>query len=177
MNTDSILVEAIQKAAYQAFSKLFSEHREQFYYCSLITTGEGLCPVVSAWSKEALERTAQQWDDVEKAKYYLKWSYAETPYFAFGEEFFAEVGELFRQRMHGLSGDDEIFGEIELRINSMERAMHNLDASGLFGAGKERLGMVINAEFMPPDYTNTERARRLNPEEALTEWLEEAAEE
>lgn len=30
---------------------------------------------------------------------------------------------------------------------------------------------------MPPDYTNTEIALRLNPQEALTEWLEEIAEE
>tara|TARA_R100000988_G_scaffold7577_1_gene4444 strand:- start:373 stop:525 length:153 start_codon:yes stop_codon:yes gene_type:complete len=32
------------------------------------------------------------------------------------------------------------------------------------------------AEVMPPDPTNTERARRLNPPAALTRWLEEVAE-
>ncbi|MBQ5560883.1 MAG: DUF4303 domain-containing protein, partial [Lachnospiraceae bacterium] len=51
------------------------------------------------------------------------------------------------------------------------------DAKGIFGRGKQRLDIVINAEFMPPDYTNTERALRLNPKEALYEWLEEIAEE
>ena len=30
---------------------------------------------------------------------------------------------------------------------------------------------------MPPDYSNTERAIRLNPKDALVSWLEEAAEE
>ena len=46
----------------------------------------------------------------------------------------------------------------------------------MFGQGEQRLNIVINAEFMPPDYTNTERALRLNPQETLKEWLEEAAE-
>lgn len=45
--------------------------------------------------------------------------------------------------------------------------MHRLDSSGLFGHGEKRLAMIINAEFMPPDYTNTQRALRLNPPEAL----------
>lgn len=36
---------------------------------------------------------------------------------------------------------------------------------------------LFNAEFMPPDFTNTKRALRLNPREALNEWLEEIAEE
>ena len=58
----------------------------------------------------------------------------------------------------------------------MEKAMANLDKEGLFGVGNQRLGIVINAEVMPPDYTNTERALRLNPREALTVWLEEVAE-
>jgi hypothetical protein len=51
-----------------------------------------------------------------------------------------------------------------------------LNAKGLFGKGKERLGIVINAEVMPPDYTNTQRALRLNPRDALTAWLREMAE-
>lgn len=59
----------------------------------------------------------------------------------------------------------------------MEEVMHNLDIGGMFGRGEKRLGIVINAEFMPPDFTNTERALRLNPKEALNQWLEEIAEE
>ena len=30
---------------------------------------------------------------------------------------------------------------------------------------------------MPPEYSNTERTIRLNPKEAIEEWLKEAAEE
>ncbi len=177
LEIDEKLVEVIQDATQKALSKLFETYKENFYYCSLITTGEGLCPIISAWSYEALDRVANKEDDVEEAKFYLKWSYSATPYFAYGEEFFENVNKLFLERMRVLTTEKEIDREIRLRINSMEKVMHNLDMNGMFGQGEKRLGIVINAEFMPPDYTNTERALRLNPEAALSEWLEEIAEE
>ena len=176
LEIDEKLVEIIQSATENALIKLFEEHDESFYYCSLITTGEGLCPIISAWSMEALERVANESGDVEEAKYYLKWSYSETPYFAYGEEFFEDVRNVFIDRMNKLKTAEERQREVQLRINSMEKVMHNLDAKGMFGQGEQRLNIVINAEFMPPDYTNTERALRLNPQETLKEWLEEAAE-
>lgn len=177
LEIDETLVEVIQNATQKALSKLFKEHNEKFYYCSLITTGEGLCPIISAWSEEALERVASKEEDIEETKDYLKWSYADTPYFAYGEEFFEDVDKIFLERMDKLTTEKEIDREIQIRINSMERVMHNLDMNGMFGQGEQRLGIVINAEFMPPDFTNTERALRLNPKEALEEWLEEIAEE
>lgn len=177
LEIDERLVEIIQEATESALDKLFREYDERFYYCSLITTGEGLCPIISAWSIEALERVANESDDVEQAKYFLKWSYGESPYFAYGEEFFDDVNRVFLERMRRLTTEEEWDEEIQLRINSMERVMYNLDMQGMFGKGEERKKIVINAEFMPPDYTNTERALRLNPKEALNEWLEEIAEE
>ena len=177
LEIDDDLVDLIQDATQKALKKLFREHNEKFYYCSLITTGEGLCPIISAWSEEALERVACEQDDIEEAKYYLKWSYAETPYFAYGEEYFADVNKVFLERMRKLTTESEKDNEIQLRINSMEKVMYNLDMKGMFGKGDQRLGIVINAEFMPPDFTNTERALRLNPKDALNEWLEGIAEE
>ena len=177
LEIDEKMIDVIQTATEKAILKLFKEHKETFYYCSLITTGEGLCPIISAWSSESLEKTASAYTDIEEAKYYLKWSYAETPYYAYGEEFFIDVKKMFIERMNVLKTSEEKQREVQIRINSMERVMHNLDEKGIFGHGKQRLGIVINAEFMPPDYTNTERALRLNPQEALVEWLEEIAEE
>jgi hypothetical protein len=58
----------------------------------------------------------------------------------------------------------------------MEAAMAQLDREGLFGTGRARLDVVINVEVMPPDWTNTVRAKRLNPPGALHEWLDEVAE-
>ena len=62
-------------------------------------------------------------------------------------------------------------------MNSMEEVMASLDKEGIFGSGERRENMVILAEVRPPDYTNTERALRLNSRETLKEGLEEAAEE
>lgn len=177
LKVDKALVEIIEEAAEKAIGELFQEHKENFYYCSLITTGEALCPVISAWSEEALEAMLQKEEDPKEAREYLKWSYGETPYFAYKEEYFEKVKRVFQERMKALEDEEDIDEEIELRLNSMEKAMSNLDKKGLFGTGEQRLGIVINAEVMPPDYTNTERALRLNPKEALTEWLEEIAEE
>ncbi|MCR4567300.1 MAG: DUF4303 domain-containing protein [Pseudobutyrivibrio sp.] len=177
LEIDEQLVCLIQTATKNALQKLFSEHNEHFYYCSLITTGEGLSPILTAWSVEALDREANECDDVEDAKYYLKWSYDESPYFAYGEEFFEDVKAAFIERTKRIENESENAREVSIRINSMEKAMHNLDDEGLFGVGEQRQKIVVNAEFMPPDYTNTERALRLNPREALNQWLEEIAEE
>lgn len=176
-NTDPDMVIAIENATRKALKSLFSKYEENFYYCSLITDGEGHCPIVSAWSYEALERISLNEKDPVNAKYYLKWSYADSPYFAYGEEYFDEVKEIFNRRPMSLANDEEYMKEYEIRLNSMEMAMANLEKEGLFGFGNQRLNIIINAEVMPPDYSNTERALRLNPREALNEWLEEIAEE
>ncbi|MGC9497430.1 DUF4303 domain-containing protein [Streptomyces sp. WG7] len=53
--------------------------------------------------------------------------------------------------------------------------MARLDAEGLFVTGRERHSVVVNVEVVPPDTGDDERALRLNPPEALGDWLEEAA--
>lgn len=176
---DEYLVDIIQEATEKALCKLFENYKENFYYCSMITTGEGLCPIISAWSYEALEREAEatKEDDIEEVKYYLKWSYEESPYFAYGEEYFEKVKEVFNDRMKKIISEESKKKEYELRINSMEKVMSNLDKKGMFGSGIKRKKIVINAEVMPPDYTNTERAIRLNPKEAIEDWIVEIAEE
>lgn len=177
LKIDLLLVEKIEEATRKAIISLYNNHKEKYYYISLITDGEGHCPLISAWSQEALERSIINEKDPNEAKMYIKWSYADSPYYAYGEEYFSEVDKIFQERMKVLYTEDEIQSEIEVRINSMERVMANLDKEGLFGRGKERMQVVINAEVMPPDYGNTERAIRLNPREAIEEWLIEIAEE
>ena len=72
---------------------------------------------------------------------------------------------------------DEIFmQEYEFRMDSMEKVMADLDKEGVFGSGEKRKRIVVAAEVMPPDDSNTARVLRLNAREDLTEWLEEAAE-
>lgn len=171
---DIELVSKIESAAEKALTRLFAEHNESFYYITLVTFGECVCPFISAWSFEALEKEAEKSENAEQAKCDLKWDYAASPYCSFGyEDFFGELREVYELRTSRLADNDDAYEtEMEIRMNSMEQAMHNLDQKGLFGQGEKRLGTVINAEYMPPDNENVERAKRLNPEAALKEWLE-----
>lgn len=169
------MIKAIENATRKACMLLFKEHDENFYYCALITGGEGQSPILCAWSYEALERECLKEADSEKAKIYFKWSYADTPYFAYGEEYFEEVEKIFDSREMPFDDDNKYMKEYELRLECMEKALANLDKEGLFGKCEKRKNIVINVEVMPPDYTNIERAKRLNPEEALVVWFKENA--
>ncbi|MCM1184846.1 MAG: DUF4303 domain-containing protein [Roseburia sp.] len=177
---DEIFVGVLKNAVREAFKELLEKYSdEHFYYCTLVLVeGQG-CPVVSAMSEEALERVVQEYkeqygyaDSEESLRKELKWSYADSPYCAYGEQYFTEV-----QRMIGESDAEKSFiQEYDIKLNSMEKVMTDLDKEGIFGEGEQRKCMIVNAEVMPPDYTNTERALKLNSGEVLKEWLEEAAE-
>jgi hypothetical protein len=176
--TEADLTDAIADATCQAVTALFREHPEEFYYLSLITTGEAHPPVLTAWSREALEAAVAGAAEPDDARCELKWSYGESPYFCFGDAYFQEVRRLFRRRpqMEARMTTGVWQAEHELRLRAMERALARLDEKGLFGTDAARLRIVINAEVIPPDFTNTERALRLNSAAALTEWLAECAE-
>ena len=92
----SELTIALTKAAEQSFLALFSEHPESFYYCSYIMAEYG-SPFICAWSKEALRRLIKSLNLKDKEqrqaeKELYKWSYADSPYVAYGvEKYFKEV--------------------------------------------------------------------------------------
>jgi hypothetical protein len=96
--TEKQICEAIVKAMRNAVFDLFRKHKEQFYFCSLVTTGEANPPVFVAWSKEALENASLKDEYPEAAKVELKWSYADSPYYSYGNEYFEEVRHLFELR-------------------------------------------------------------------------------
>ena len=176
------ITNALAEAAEKAFTALFDEHKENFYYCSFIIS-ENSTPYICAWSYEALDRFVNALGitdktQLEEEREIYKWSYADSPYNAYGyNKYFTDVDKLFKEHWDN-NADNEAFEEqFELWINSMEEAMAALDKKGLFGTASSRNKVVINAEVMPPDCTNTERAKRLNPKRAIKQWLEEAAEE
>jgi len=172
------LAKPISDAARSAIERLFHENpNDTFYYCSLITTGEGHTPHLTAWSKEKLEEAVDADGGGDDLFAELKWSYADSPFCCFGESYFEKVKQLFIERSELRDRDSTSdTSELELRLKAMELAMAKLDEEGLFGSGDKRLQIVINAEVMPPDHSNVERALRLNPEEALSDWMIEAAE-
>ena len=165
------LKHAISDAVQRAVERLIRETGESFYYFTLITTGEAHAPIVSAWSREKLALIP------EAERQMVKWSYADSPYFDYDSEGFDEVRDLFAQRPNMLLLPEHLRHlEYEERLSAMESALSEVDESGVFGRGSARNNIVINVEVMPPDHSNTERAMRLNPPDALIEWLEEAAE-
>jgi hypothetical protein len=176
--TQNDLVDAIADGARKAFSSLFQDKPGYYYYCSLITTGEALPPALVAWSYEALAAATASDKNPEAAQRAMKWSYGDSPFFCYGKKLFEKVNSLFRERpqlTHELS-NEQWEAEYQFRLDAMEAAMALLDREGVFGTGAARLRTVVLVEVMPPDFTNTERAMRLNPPEALKEWLQEAAE-
>lgn len=146
---------------------------EHYYYISLVTDGLANTPCISAWSVEALERERQT--DAENADM-IKWSYADSPYCCWKQEYFHAVDQLLGSRE---VEEDRLEEEYECRLSAMEDAIREMDREGLFSSNQERNTVMVLVEVMPPDYTNTERAYRLNdPNTAIfAEWLEEAAEE
>ena len=175
--SEAELAKAIEDAARKAILQLFELHPGHYYYCSLITTGEAHPPNLAAWSVEALQEMVQNAKDADEALRDFKWSYADSPYFCFGDEYFEPVRLLFKSRPAMDENNDQQWGEeYSVRLRAMEEAMATLDQEGIFGRGETRDSIVINVEVGSGDYTNTERARRLNPPKALVSWLAEAAE-
>ena len=167
-------------AARQAFTELFATHLERFYYCSLITSGDATRPATAAWSLEALARAIDTGEIDRPGGSRLEWGPQYSPYLDFGVEHFDEVTATFAARDQAIAGADDDAWEQEygLRLGAMEGAMRTLDREGVFGTGASRADMVVLVEVLPPDWTNAERARRLNPRSGpqLHAWLDENAE-
>ncbi|WP_341300845.1 DUF4303 domain-containing protein [Lysinibacillus sp. FSL H8-0500] len=177
------LANKIAYAARKSFLELF-KNGERFYYCTFFTTGEGHAPSISAWSWEALTREANKQAihsdrPAPEMADLIKWSYADSPYYCFGEENFADVYESFAKRPFIWTLENEEWHkELMLRLQAMEIALKMLDEEGLFSLNQPRDAICITVEIMPPEEINSQIALRLNnpSSPALQQWLAEAAE-
>ena len=159
------------ESARNGFEALFKEHNEEFYYCTLILS-EGATPFISAFSKESL-REAVKKNGNKYSEEELKWSYADSPYCGYGfEEYFKEIDKVFFERMDKVS-DEDYDNEMEYWLSLMEKVMKTLDKEKVFGEGKNRRDMIINAEIMPPEDSNAERAERLNTKTTYKKWYKD----
>lgn len=167
------MLQEIKIAAQKAFDAVRTAHpAENIYYCSLVTTGDALQPCPCVCTDEGLNKVLEEYrqsdDQVEEED--LRWSEADSPYFAVGEEYFAKVKEMFLE-----GGDhrdlpaDDFEEECSRRFKAMEGALKSLDREGYFGVGEERNKVVINV-VAPGDEDEEDivaRAMRLNPQESL----------
>ncbi|MDO5073248.1 MAG: DUF4303 domain-containing protein [Neisseria animaloris] len=172
------LVSTIEEATNKAAIDLFNSTKETFYFFVLSTTGEALAPYISAWSHEALQQQiiTQNRDSDDIADF--RWSSIDSPYFEFGSQYFHQVNQAFLERpdIHALETEVKYEKEFNFRIDAMMEALHRCDEKGIFSLNQARSEIMINVEILPPDYTNTIRAKKLNPSEAIQAWLKEAAE-
>lgn len=153
------------------------KNKEHYYYITLASDGLANTPYISAWSLEALKREKENGQEELEM---IKWSDADSPYYLWKQENFKEVEALLYSRGSILDLDDDEFDkEYEFRYSAMEQAMKILDGEGIFALNQNREDVIVLVEVMPPDYTNTERAYRLNNPDTkiFAEWLAEAAEE
>lgn len=171
-NYNEQLVCLLENAAESTFKALL-EKKENFYYFAFLID-ETVSPYISAWSYEALENLISELkldDETEKLMY--KWGICESMYLGYEHDMhFKAVDEFLQKNDIWLLSDDDFDSEFDVRLNSMEEALKRLDKNGLFGIGDERKKIVITAEVVPPDYTNTARVQRLNPDSIIQEWLE-----
>lgn len=170
MNFKEELKNEIVKAARNTFQNLFA-NGERYYYITLATDGLATAPYISAWSYEAFRRVSENDDEADL----IKWSEADSPYGCWEQECFDKVAEMLAERDDLSDSEDEF----ELRISAMEEAMKELDSEGLFSKNQPRSEVMVLVEVIPPDYTNTERAYRLNDSNTkiFKEWLDEVAED
>ena len=165
------LSKSIESYVERSVRDLFESKPEDYYYITLSTTGEARAPVLSAWSQQSLEAVPPE------DRPLLKWSYADSPHYHFGESYFDDLEVVFRRRPspNELSEHDWKT-EVNARIAAMEDAVARLDSRGLFGSGARRDKLLIAVEVMPPDASNIARITRLNAGTRLDEWLSETAE-
>jgi len=171
-NADFIsLVEAIYIASKNAFSELF-KNNEHYYFCSLVTTEDGMIPAVSAWSHEALSKCTSLIDENSNIEN-IKWSSEDSPYYCYGVEYFNDVESIILKRPSIDDIDEDGWDiEIRMRIRAMEYAIKRNADEGLFSTNQPRDAVILNVELAPPQEINTEIAYRLNkPSSLLTEYV------
>lgn len=169
LKVDNKLIKMIEEAMEKALNKLFEEHKETFYCFTLNTSGEAFSVSFTAYSKEGLEKIVSESlkrnpeRDIEEEIQCLKWSYADSPYSLYCyNEYFSHIADYIINKRKKLKTERRIDNHREKVLNSMEKAMYNIDSKGKFSNGQQRSNIVINVEFTPPDYTSVERAFRLN---------------
>ena len=166
----NLLLDASEKS----FSRLFEEHNEQFYYCSLVMM-DCAVPCITALSEEAYHELLVEYadgdDSSEEDRSYYRWAYAESPYLGFGyEEYFNEVSDCFLKDVSHALSDTEFTEHVNDWLEAMVKVMKTLKEKGLF-AGRE---ILLLAEQQPSDTDcNVDNARYLNDEALFNAWCKD----
>lgn len=136
MDRKDKIFDLLLEASEKGFSRLFEEHKEHFYYCSLVMMDEAT-PCITAMSEEVftqfLDNDTNNSNSEEENENYYKWAYAESPYLGFGyDEFFTEVNDFFNSDLSDEISDDEYERRINDWLIIMRDVMKALKDKGVF---------------------------------------------
>ncbi len=153
------LTVAIRDATRKVAQDLFREHPGDYYYFTLIMSGEAPPPFVSALSGEALDAAVAAGARRDS----IEWDYASSPYLDYGSLEFAEVRRLFLDRENtrdvASESEEEALAECDLRMSACEAALAALDSDGLFGSGQDRNRIVVASTIYSSDLGPTPNDR------------------
>jgi hypothetical protein len=166
------LASEFESAARRAFTSLFESHHEDFYYCALIVQRNSRTyPIISAWSRESLQSACAGSDAEVNCYVDKRWSYADSPYCGYRRELFDKTRRLLLNVGNKDEDEGSRHAQWTAHYQMAQNVMCRLDASGLFGGTLNRERMVISVEQAGCGMT-VDVARHLNPEKAISEWLE-----
>ena len=142
------IIEVLYEAVEKSFLSLFTDHGdEHFYYCTIVMTEAGT-PCISAQSYESLDKYIKENGMSDEDKADCKWSWADSPYFAYGyDEYFNKVEELFKKRFADAKSDNcQYENTYKTWLEAMKTVMKMLDQKGILGKGKNRDKIFIFSE-------------------------------
>lgn len=158
---DAALAASLAQATRSALAELPARVAAELCLVALVTTGEGLRPFLGVTVHGP-----------------GRWDLADSDHAIVGDAHLQALTGAWEARGHLLDLDDgQAEAELAVRLATLEAALRLLDQQALFGAGDERLGVLLLATLVPPDGTEAGYARRLNPGGPLLRaWLCEASE-
>lgn len=181
MNRKEKIFELLLNACEKAFNRLFEEHNEHFYYCSLVMM-EVATPCITALSEEAYKRLLNEnaGSDAlsEEDKAYYRWAYAESPYLGFGyDEYFGEVDDFFCMDVSYELPDEEYEEHVGDWLLAMRKVMKTLKDKGTFNDACNT-NVFLLAEQQPPETNiNLDNAHYLNEDDIFEIWHKDNIEE
>lgn len=181
MDRKDKIFELLLNASEKGFKRLFEDHNEHFYYCSLVMM-EVATPCITAMSDETYNQLLGDSGEgnfsPEENEAYYRWAYAESPYFGFGyDDYFKEVNEFFCKDVSYKLPDDEYEERVVDWLIAMRKVMKTLKDKGIFNSTCNE-NVFLFAEQQPPETDiNIDNAHYLNEDNVFKIWYKDNKDE
>lgn len=176
-----------------SFRKIKAAHPTDRFYCyAFYTSGEYGYVVATASTYEGLEQVARRYKTtlpaykdvpIEDLRLDLKWSPCDSPLHDQADDPLHEMAPLIQSVAAELTRLYDLFEEgpaLHAFVDQVEecfaQALRRIDATGIFGQGDERDGVVVNLLMGDQsDEARIEFAHRVNPPQAVRMLIDDLA--